>query len=181
MLNIDQLISSGSGMDEKWESRSTNLFNAAAQPIGFKIKKHKDWFDENNSAIPALLNKMYRAHRATLNNPLSQLLRRQWQDLWSEAQATLRNLQNEWWISKANEIHAERNAMYNFCDAVKTAYGPRNCSLVPVRSADGKTLIKDQALIVEWWAKHFNTLLNQPTQVDPTVLEELPEQPTFQT
>ncbi|KAJ8372925.1 hypothetical protein AAFF_G00275750 [Aldrovandia affinis] len=119
---------------------------------------------------------MHKAHRATLNNPQSQLLKKQWQALRSEAQTTLRNLQDEWWISKANEIqtHADRNDMHSFYDAVKTIYGPRNCSLAPVRSADGTTLIKDQALIVERWAEHFNTLLNQPTPVDLTVLAELP-------
>ncbi|KAJ8402492.1 hypothetical protein AAFF_G00365750 [Aldrovandia affinis] len=170
LADIEQLVNSESGMDEKWTSLSSTLFDTAAQAIGFKTKKHQDWFDQNAGEISTLLDKMHKAHRATLNIPQSQLFKKQWQALRSEAQTTLRNLQDEWWISKANEIqtHADRNDMHSFYDAVKTIYGPRNCSLAPVRSADGTTLIKDQALIVEWWAEHFNTLLNQPTPVDLT-------------
>ena len=181
LADIEQLISSESGMEEKWTSLSTILFDTAAQAVGFKTKKHQDWFDQNAREISTLLDRMHKAHRATLNNPQSQSHKKLWQALRSEAQTTLRTLQDEWWISKANEIqtHADRSDMHSFYDAVKTIYGPRNCSLAPVRSVDGTSLIRDQAMIVERWAEHFNTLLNQPTPVDPTVLAELPEHPTM--
>lgn len=69
--------------------------------------------------------------------------------------------------------------MHSFYDVVKTIYGPRNCSLAPDRSADGYSLIKDQSMIVERLAEHFNAVLNQPTSVDTTVLVELPEHPSL--
>ncbi len=70
--------------------------------------------------------------------------------------------------------------MLSFYGAVKTIYGPRNCSLALVRSTDKTTFIEDQALIMERWAEHYNTLLNQPNPVDPTILVELPEHSTLE-
>lgn len=89
---IEQLISSEAGMDEKWSSLSSTLFNAAAESIGFQTQRQQDWFDKNNREISNPLDKMHKAHRTTLNNPTSQPLRNQWQAFHSEAQATLRNL-----------------------------------------------------------------------------------------
>lgn len=70
--------------------------------------------------------------------------------------------------------------MHNFYNAVKSINGPRNSSLSPVKSADGSTLIKDQKQVVDRWADHFQTLLNQPATPDLTVLEELPRYPAIE-
>lgn len=74
----------------------------------------------------------------------------------------MHTLQNEWWVSKANEIHSytDKNNMHNFYDAVKTIYGQRNCSVSPLKSVDGLTLIKDQKHMTQRWAEHFESLLN---------------------
>lgn len=80
--NIEQLIGSEAGIDEKWSSLSTNLFDAAAESIGFKTERHEDWFDENTVEISTLLDN--KARTASLNHPISQHLRNQWQMLRNE-------------------------------------------------------------------------------------------------
>ena len=40
-------------------------------------------------------------------------------------------------------------------------------------------LIKDQECLRNRWAEHFSTLLNRPSTVDPTALEQVPQQPTL--
>ena len=40
-------------------------------------------------------------------------------------------------------------------------------------------LIKDQEGLRSRWAEHFSTLLNRPSTVDPTALEQVPQQPTL--
>ena len=40
-------------------------------------------------------------------------------------------------------------------------------------------LIKDQEGLRNRWAEHFSTLLNKPPTVDPTALEQVPQQPTL--
>ncbi|KAI4815813.1 hypothetical protein KUCAC02_005940 [Chaenocephalus aceratus] len=66
-------------MDQKWNSISAALHEAAAQTVGYKSKNHQDWFDENSETIHDLLKDMHRAHRATLKSPSSSSTRQQWQ------------------------------------------------------------------------------------------------------
>ena len=67
--------------------------------------------------------------------------------------------------------------MHNFYNAVKSIYGPRSHCITPLRSADGLKVLKDQDSILGRWAEHFNTLLNQDSDADYTILKELPELP----
>lgn len=67
--------------------------------------------------------------------------------------------------------------MLNFYNAVKTIYGPTNHCVTLLKTADGQTLLKDQNSILLRWAEHFDTLLNQDSDADPTILDELPELP----
>ncbi|XP_061891552.1 dickkopf-related protein 3b isoform X2 [Entelurus aequoreus] len=179
--DIEHILESDDSIDDKWTSISSRLYEAASQSIGYKRRKHQDWFDDNTATITTMLKHMHTAHNAVLNNPTSAVLRQQWQTSRREVQSKLRALKNEWWISKAAEIqsHANKNDMHNFYDAMKTIYGPRNCSVSPLKSNDGTTLIKDQKLITKRWAEHFETLLNQPAPTDPSVLEDLPDYPTI--
>lgn len=88
-------------------------------------------------------------------------------------------MQNKWWAKKAQEIQsfADKNDMHNFYNAVKTIYGPINRCITPLKTADGLTVLKDQNSILLRWAEHFDTLLNQDSDADPTILDELPKLP----
>lgn len=180
--NIDSLLGMEGTTTDKWSTLSSSLHEAAAQSIGYSRKRHQDWFDENSTHITNLLDNMHKAHKALLNNPSSIALKHQWQDQRREVQRTLRQIQNQWWVSKAQEIqsHADRYDMHNFYDAIKSIHGPRTHTVCPLRTADESSLIKDQSLIVQRWGEHFEALLNQPASVDLSVLEELPSRPTIQ-
>jgi len=39
------------------------------------------------------------------------------------------------------------------------------------------SVLKDQSNILERWAEHFDTLLNQDYDADHTILQQLPELP----
>ncbi|XDV49726.1 hypothetical protein PO909_018920 [Leuciscus waleckii] len=47
--------------------------------IGYKTRKHQDWFDENSDAIMSMLETKRRAYRAIISCPASTILRQQWQ------------------------------------------------------------------------------------------------------
>ena len=169
-------------MDQKWNSISSALCEAAAQTIGYKSKNHQDWFDDNSDTIHDLLEDKHRAHQATLRNPSSSSIRQQWQRARREVQRATRIMQNEWWTKKAHEIRAfaDKNDMHNFYNAVKKIYGPTNRCITPLKTADGLTILKDQPSILLRWAEHFGTLLNQDSDADPTVLDDLPTLPPMQ-
>ena len=67
----------------------------------------------------------------------------------------------------------------SFFSVLKAVYGPSKPGSTPLQSADGSMLIKDQEGLRNRWAEHFSTLLNKPSTVDPTALEQVPQQPTL--
>lgn len=119
-----------------------------------------------------LLSNMHKAHLETLRNPSSSTARQQWQ-------RARREVQNKQWMEKAHEIQAfaDRYDMHNFYNSVKSIYGPTSHCITPLKTADGLKVLQDQNSILERWAEHFNTLLNQDSVADYTILSEMPELP----
>ena len=67
--------------------------------------------------------------------------------------------------------------MQKFYEGTKRVYGPLKRSTMPVRSADGNSLIRDKSGILERWKEHFNMLLNIHKPTDHSVLDELQSSP----
>lgn len=82
-------------------------------------------------------------------------------------------------MENAQEIQssADRNDIYNFYNAVRSINGPFSHCITPLKTADGTRVLKDRSSILERWAEHFNTLLNQDSDADYTILDQLPELP----
>ena len=88
-------------------------------------------------------------------------------------------MQNEWWEKKADEIKtcaATKNSKM-FFSAVKEVYDPTKPRTTPLLSAHGSTLLKEKRSINTMWREHFSTLLNRPSTVNPTVLDQIPQKP----
>ena len=54
-------------------------------------------------------------------------------------------------------------------------YGPRDSGASPVWYSDKTTLLTDRSDILERWAEHFNTVLNQRSNFDDSVLDGIPQ------
>ena len=76
-------------------------------------------------------------------------------------------------------MYADTHNSKKFFSALKAVHGPSKPGATPLQSADGSMLIKDQEGLRKRWAEHFSTLLNKPSTVDPTALEQVPQQPTL--
>ena len=172
---LELIFSGENATDQQWTTISSALHEAAAHSIGYDTKNHQDLFD--NNTIRNSLNAMHKAHQATLKKPSSNTARQKWQTARHEVQRTLRTMQNTWWTEKAQEIQsfANKNDMHNFYNAVKSIYGPTNHCITPLKTADRFRVLKDQSSILERWAEHLNTLLNQDSEADHTILDQLPE------
>ena len=125
---------------------------------------------------------MHKADKATLSIPSSVSRKRKWQEQGRDVQCALRQLKNQWWVTKAHEAQsfADRYDMHNFYGAVKSIHDPRTWTICPLKTADGFSLIRDQSKIVQRWGEHFEAPLNHPSPVDLSVLEELQTLPTIQ-
>ncbi|KAM3614589.1 uncharacterized protein V6R79_016508 [Siganus canaliculatus] len=54
---------------------------------------------------------------------------------------------------------------------------PTSHCITSLKTADGLNVLKNQPGILEQWAEHLSTLLNQDSDADITILDELPEFP----
>ncbi|CAJ1081245.1 LOW QUALITY PROTEIN: uncharacterized protein LOC117545945 [Xyrichtys novacula] len=123
---------------------------------------------------------MHKAHKATLNNPSSTSLKQQWQVARRETQKPCGHCKiNGGKVRPMKNKCMQIKMTNNFYNSTKNIYGPKNCSVTPLKTADGLTLLKDQNWILLRWAEHFDALLNQHSSTDQTILEELPEHPTI--
>ena len=90
-------------------------------------------------------------------------------------------MQTEWWEKKADEskTYAAAKNSKMFFSATKEVYGPFKPRTTPLLSADGSTLLKENSSNNARWREHFSTLLNRPSTVDPTMLDQMPQEPVI--
>lgn len=167
--------------EDDWNNACSTLIKTAEETVGLSKRSHADWFDDNDENIHMLLNNKRKAHNASLANPQSQVLAQRWKKLRAEAQREIREIENRWWVGKAQETQAfaDTNNMQGFYNALKSIYGPKTHSISPVQSADGTTLLKEKTDILNRWAEHFQNLLNNQNQFDEQLLDEIPQLPTM--
>ena len=165
--------------NDKWTQYRQIVTESAKSVLRPKLRNHQDWFDENNEAISKLLDKKRQAFIEWQNDINSTSKKDRFRQLQQTAQKVLREMQDGWWDRKAEEVqnHAESNNAKEFYSSLKVVYGPAKPSITPLLSADGSTLLKDKANIIERWREHFSTLLNRPSTVDPAALDSISQKP----
>ena len=164
-------------IDEDWEDIKDTTYKQAAEVLGFKCGRHQDWFDEQDVEARTLLDVMHTTHLAWINDKSNSTKKSTYTKARQAVQSRLRAMKESWWASKALELQAaaDQHNMKRFYDGLRTLYGSRDSGSTPVRSKDGSTLITDREKILHRWAEHFETVLNQPSLFDDTVLDEIPQ------
>ena len=104
-----------------------------------KKKVHQDWFDESDEAVQALLDERRKAFIDWQNHPNCSSRHDRYKDCKARAQQELRNMQNQWWERKADEVqlYADSNNSKMLFSAIKAIFGPSAsgqplCSLLTV-------------------------------------------------
>ena len=165
-------------LDSEWTKLKTIIQENAEETLGFSTRRHQDWFDNNAGGIHDLITAKNKAHDAWLSQPTSVALKENFQQLRSEVQKILRDMENNWWIDRAKETqsYADANDQHGFYNSIKTLYGPTKSSITPVRSLEGN-LLKNKQEIIDRWAQHFSLILNQRNPVEPNILNNIPDVP----
>ena len=153
------------------------MTESAKLTIGPKKKVYQDWFDENDKRIKELPDDMKKAFIEWQNAISCTSKRDRFKHLQRQAQTALRRMQDERWEKKADSIkcYAATKNSKMFFSTIKEVYGPTKPHTTPLLSADGSTLLKEKNSIKARWREHFSTLLNRPSTVDPTVLDQIPQ------
>ena len=159
-----------------WTVFRDTVHSSALDSIGPVSRKHQDWFGENDEEIHGLLEEKHQKHKAYLSDTSSVSNKAAYSDICKTVQTRLRDMQDSWLSSKADEIQsfADRDDMKTFFDALKTVYGPQSSGTTPLLSADGTSLLTDKETILKRWAEHFDSVLNRPSSVNDDAINILP-------
>ena len=123
--------------DAAWDDLKAAIAKAAQETIGYAKRRHQDWFDDNDVTVASLIERKRRARLAWEDCPSSTTKKAAFQRAKAEAQTALRNMQNDWWTKKAEEIQgfADRHESRNFYAAIREVYGPWKPSLHTVEAS----------------------------------------------
>ena len=142
---------------EDWDHFKELLQNAARHTFGKKKKISNDWFDDQDADIQELL-KNKKMNRSVLREKI-------------------RSLKNNWFQRKAEEaeLFAEEKNYREFYATLNAVYAQKTKNSHPVKSKDGVLLTSPQD-IQDRWVEHFSELLNQPTDVNMNILDDIEQQ-----
>ena len=103
-------------VDEEWNRIRDVTYMAASDTLGIVISKHRDWFDDQDTEVNALLQSMHTTHLAYINKH-SLAMRTAYCRAKQRTQVKLREMKNRWWqataelLQMAADRHDTRHSM----------------------------------------------------------------------
>ena len=171
---LDSLV-----FDDSWESFREQVYNTGVQILGFRMKRHRDWFDENCSVVNDLLKAQRALREALLNNCHQHTsdVEKKYKEHKALLQRELRKIKNKWWNNISSEIQKAFDANNTKClyTLLNTAFGPKSSLVAPLKSKDNTTLIKDPQKILLRWKEHFADLFDNLSEIDMSIIDSLPQ------
>ena len=167
----------GENAEGTWTKHKDLTMKIAKAVLGPVRKTHRDWFDENDDKIQPLLDDLHDLKTQNIRNKDNNVIAGAYRACKQRVQALLRNMQNEWWMARALEVQtaADKRDAKSLFQGLKAIFGPRKGSYPSVKSRDGKSVITDPDKILDRWVEHFDGVLNQPSNFDTTILDEIPQ------
>ena len=159
-----------------WDIFKDITLKISEEVLGYPTRKHRDWFDENDPLIKPLLHNLHNLHIDFIEDSTDDAKAELYRAQKREVQTYLRNMQDAWWKDRAMELQsaADRRDFKTFYQSLKAVHGPIHKASQSVKSKDG-ILLTEPTKVLDRWAEHFKEVLNQVSDFDMTVLNELPQ------
>ena len=165
--------------DGSWENFRDQVYSVGADVLGFKTRKHRDWFDENCTHINGLLKTKHELHEKLLNQDLAikPAAVKAYKDHKSTLQRELRRMKNDWWKNIASDIQLAFNAKdsKSFYGLLRQVFGPPTSSVTPLKTKDGADIVKEPKEMLQRWEEHFTDLFHNPSIVNQKIIDSLPQ------
>ena len=115
--------------DDSWETFKDQVYTSGVEILGLKKSVHRDWFNDNDQEIKALLEAKKVLHKTLLNDNLKNgtIVETNYKEHKEVLQRELRRMKNVWW----SNISAEVQSAYNRKDTkdlyslLKQVFGPK--------------------------------------------------------
>ena len=180
--NLDKALDTvdiNDNIESSWKSLRDATHATALEVLGLPLRKHQDWFDDQNTEAKELIQKMHQAHKAWIDDKNSSIKKKAYSTCKSHVQKALRQMKERWWSLHADSIQSafDRKDSKAFYDGIKKVFGPQESGVSPIAAKDG-TLLTDKHDILKRWGEHFGTVLNATSATDNDAIasiEQLPE------
>lgn len=168
-------------LDSKWCSLRDTVYDTSKEVLGIRKKKHQDWFDDNDEIIGNLLASLRNRHQVWLADKSDRRKAEAYQSIRKSVRSSLGAMRDAWWDKKARELQAasDQHDMRTFYAGLRQIFGPEISGIAPLRTVDGSRLLHDRDEILERWASHFSSVLNQPSRISQQAIDEIPQMPTI--
>ena len=167
-------------IEENWSTFRDVVYETSLAQLGTKTRQGNDWFDENDEEIQKMVVAKRQAFTTMLavdaKSKSANQVKVRYLKLKGELQRRVRQLKNEWWQRQAKDIqtmHDSHNIRGMF-QGIKKLCGPVVKANQAVKDLNGKVLVNPED-ILKRWTEHFHTLLNQFSEADEKVLENIPQ------
>ena len=159
-----------------WNNFKNSTLKVAEEVLGSPERKHRDWFDESDPLIKPLLTQLHDLHIQAIEDKSNTDAADAYRTCKQQAQKSLRNMQNTWWKARATELQnaADNRDYKTFYQGLKAVYGPKFKASPAIKSKDG-VLLTEPAQVLNRWSEHFNGVLNQDSEFDMSVLQDIPQ------
>ncbi|XP_037136570.1 uncharacterized protein LOC119139708 isoform X1 [Syngnathus acus] len=164
-------------IEEHWSLLKSSILDTCSATLGYKSRKHQDWFDENDTAIEQLISKKRETFRVWQNDITCKAMRQAHSRAKADVKSRVRQIKNSWWTERALEIQslADSGDTRGFFSAIKAVYNPDHHGQNPLRSKDGQELLKENESINNRWREHFQELLNRDSTTQSDFLSHIPQ------
>ena len=171
---LEKLTISSCDVEKSWIELRDVMLSAGFDTVGYRGRKSKDWFDDNDDNINELLAQRQSALSDHLSDPNNPSKRSRYLSLKADVQRQLRQMKDDWFKSKVSllQFYADTKNMKHFYAEMKSVYGPGNHSVAPVKNLEGD-LLKNVDEINKRWSEHFEKLLNKPSQIVQDAIDEV--------
>ena len=160
-----------------WNTFKDITLKVAEDVLGHPDRKHRDWFDENDPLIKPLLDQLHTLRIESVEDSDNAVKADAYRVSKQETQKSLRTMQNKWWLDRAIELQeaADRRDFKAFYQGLKAVHGPKHVANPSIKSKDG-VLLTEPAEVLNRWSEHFKGVLNQNSNFDMSVLDDIPQQ-----
>ena len=164
------------GAVDVWDTFKNITLRVSEEVLGPPERKHRDWFDENDSLIKPLLDRLHDLHLKVIEDKDDDGKAVDYRACKQQTQKSLRNMKNTWWKGRAAVLQeaADKRDYKTFYQELKAVHGPKHKASPSVKSKEG-VLLTEPAQVLDRWAEHFKGVLNQDSQFDASILQSIPQ------
>ena len=146
-----ETISTHATATASWDAFKNTTLKVAEEVLGFPVRKHRDWFDENNTLIKPLLDQLHELHNVAINDSANIAKATTYRACKQQVQHQLRIMQNTWWQTLAAEIQgaADRRDFKRFYQGLKAVHGPVHKASPSIKSKDGVLLTEPAKVLAD--------------------------------